>query len=217
MSAVTPTVYDGGFARRLMPGDVEYLGEVIGALATVGAGSLTAALLAGFSIISRTGPVGAYADTTDTAANIVGYLTGQGNGNSPNPGATFRLRIINTVAFINTFTAGTGVTLSGVTAIAASSWRDYLITLTNTTPTSIAVASTTNTSVAVTGMTSEETALITVGQLVTGTGIAANTKVAAVKPGIGVTLDTAATATGSLVALTFSPTVSIAGIGGGLI
>lgn len=215
MSLVTPTVYDNGMQRRVSVGDILAYGEVIGALATVGAGILTAALLTGFSIISRTGPVGAYADTTDTATNIIAALAV--NAQTPMPGTTFRHRIINTVAFINTYTAGVGVTLAGTTAIAASSFRDYLITLTNTTPVSIATGATTNASAVITGMSAAATALITPGQLVTGTGIGAAATVLSVQPGVGVTLSVVSTATAPLVAITFSPTVLITGIGSGSI
>ena len=215
MSLVKPLVKDNGFMRDVSNGDLVAGGELIGTLATVGAGALTAALLTGYSILSRTGPVGAYADTTATATDIIGAVAV--NGQTPMAGTTYRQRIINTVAFVNTYTAGTGVTLSGVTAIAASSYRDYLITLTNTTPVSIATANTTNASAIITGMDSTETSLVSTGQLVSGTGITAGTKVLSVQPGIGVTLDANATATGTSVSLTFAPTVSVAGIGGGLI
>lgn len=215
MSYVKPTVYDNSFQRQVTQGDVVAGGEVVGTLTTVGAGTLTAALITGNSIISRTGPTGAYNDTTDTAANIIGALAV--NGQTPMPASTHRLRILNTVAFIGTMVAGTGVTLAGVTAIAASSYRDYLVALTNTTPTSIAAAATTNASAVITGMDSSETSVVSPGQLVTGTGIPAATTVLSVQPGIGVTLNANATATASLVGLTFSPTVTITGIGGGLI
>jgi hypothetical protein len=215
MSLVTPSVKENGFERRISIGDVVALGEVIGALATIGAGALTAALLTGYSILSRTGPTGAYIDTTDTATNIIAAVAV--NGQTPMPGTTFRQRILNTVAFINTYTAGTGVTLAGITAIAASSYRDFLITLTNTTPASIASVATTNGSGVITGMDATETSLVSPGMLVTGTGIGASAVVLSVQPGIGVTVSVVSTATAGLIAATFSPTVTITGIGGGLI
>lgn len=215
MSLVTPTVKENCFERRVSVGDVISLGEVIGSLATIGAGTLTAALLTGYSILSRTGPTAAYIDTTDTATNIIAAVAV--NNQTPMPGTTWRQRILNTVAFINTYTAGTGVTLAGITAIAASSWRDYLITLTNTTPASIASAATTNASAVITGMDATETALVSPGMSVTGTGIGASAVVLSVQPGIGVTLSVVSTATAPLVAVTFSPTVTITGLGGGLV
>lgn len=216
MSYVKAQTRDNGFVRDVNNGDVVAMGEVIGALTTAGNGSLTAPLITSYTILSRTGPAAAYADTVATAADIVAGLAV--NGQTPNPGSTHRLRILNTVAFINTITTNTGVTLSGVTAIAASSWRDFLVTLTNTTNSSIAVASTTNASAVLTGISDTSLRLITPGMTVTGTGIAANTTVTGVNLTAGtVTVSNAATATGSLVAITFGPSVSIAGIGGGLL
>jgi hypothetical protein len=216
MSYVKPQTKDNGFVRDVTNGDVVAGGEVIGTLTTVGAGSLTAALITGFSIISRTGPVGAYADTVDTASNIIAALAV--NGQTPMAGSTHRLRILNTVAFINTITANTGVTLSGTTAIAASSYRDFLVTLTNTTNASIAVGATTNASATLSGFSQAALALITPGMLITGTGIGAASVVTAVNLTAGtVTSSVVSTATASNIAITFSPTVSIAGIGGGLI
>lgn len=214
MSLTKPLIFDGGFERAINQGDIPGGAEINNNLTTAGAGALTGTLLAG-SILYRTGPTGAVADTTDTAANIIAAVAV--NNQNPMPGSTHRLRIINTVAFVETLAAGTGVTLAGVTANAASSFRDYLISLTNTTPTSIASAATTNTSAVITGMDSSETIQVSPGMLVTGTGIPAATTVISVQPGIGVTLSANATATSSLVALTFSPTVTITGIGSGLI
>lgn len=216
MSYVKAQTRDNGFVRDVMPGDVVAEGEVVGRLATAGDGALTAELLTGNTILSRTGPGGAYADTVATAADIIAALAV--NGQTPMAGSTHRLRILNTVAFINTITTNTGVTLSGTTAIAASSFRDFLIKLTNTTPTSIAVGSTTNANAVLTNLSQDELALVTPGMLVTGTGIAAATTVLGVNVTAGtITMSANATATGAMIALTFSPTVAIAGIGGGLI
>lgn len=91
----------------------------VNAVTTVGAATLSAANLVG-GVIMRSGSTAAYTDTTDTATNIVAAI--------PNAqiGTSFRLRIVNSVAFIDTIAAGTGVTLSGTTAIAASTYRDYV-------------------------------------------------------------------------------------------
>lgn len=209
MSLVKPTVYDGSFQRRMAQGDVAAAAEVPATLTTVGAGTLTGALLAN-NILTRTGPTAAFNETTDTAAGILAAVMGLGN---PSAGDSWRLRYENTVAFIATLIAGVGVTLVGTTTVAASSMKDFLITLTNATPPSIAAANTTNASAIVTGMTQAQTALVSVGQLVTGTGISASTTVLSVQPGVGVTLSANATATNSLVALTFSPTVTIKSLG----
>lgn len=86
------------------------LGQVAGtqiaqtSITTVGAGVLTAAALVGGQI-ARTGPVGAYTDTTATAAAIVtalgGFVAGQ----------TFNVNLKNGTQYPQTLAAGTGVTL----------------------------------------------------------------------------------------------------------
>lgn len=223
MALVYPRVDDGGNVRRTFPGDLVGGGETLSALTTIGAGTLTAALLTS-GLINRTGPTGAYNDTTDSAQNIINALvaqynygttatTGISSGVAAQPGTTFRLRHINTVAFIMTLVAGTGVTLAGVTTNAASSIKEYLVTVTNGTPTQVYAVSTTNASVVITGMTQFQTAALSVGMLVTGTGIAASATVISIQPGVGVTLSGNSTATGTLVAVTFSPTVTIQSIG----
>lgn len=73
-------------------------------ITTVGAGVLTGAGLVG-GLITRTGPVAAYTDTTDTAAAIV---TAIGSFVS---GGTFVITIKNATAFTQTLAAGSGVTL----------------------------------------------------------------------------------------------------------
>lgn len=202
------TVYDNGLERKQSIGDLVAAGEYLGALATVGAGALTAPLLAN-TLINRTGPVGAVADTVATADAIVAAASGSGPANN---GDTWRIRYINNVAFAITVTGVTGVTVTGGT-VNASSVKDFLLTIVNSTPASIAVGATTNTSPVITGLTLAQTSAISVGQLITGTGIPAAATVIAVNPGVGVTISANATATATLVALTFSPVVTIQGIG----
>lgn len=133
------------------------------AITTVGNGTLTAAAIAG-GLITRTGSVAAYTDTTDTAAAIVAAI--------PNAfvGQSFILRIKNGVNFAETLAAGTGVTLTAGTAITPpSSISYYLVTLTSLTAVTIlhllTAALTNNTPEAVTTLT-------TVGAgTITGAGI----------------------------------------------
>jgi hypothetical protein len=91
---------------------------------TVGNSTLTAAQMVTGNI-KRSGSTAAYTDTTDTAANIIASI--------PNAvtGVGYELTIANTVGFVDTIAAGTGVTLSGTTAIAASASRKYVVTITN--------------------------------------------------------------------------------------
>lgn len=94
------------------------------AITTVGAGTLTAAALMS-GLIMRSGPVGAYNDTTDTATAILALW------DSPAVGSSVDFTIVNGVAFALTMVAGAGITLAGVTAIAASAVRKYRMHITN--------------------------------------------------------------------------------------
>ena len=93
------------------------------ALATVGAGTLTAAMLLS-GLIMRTGPTGAYNETTPTATEIIAAM------DNPQIDDSFDFTHVNGVAYIATLVAGTGVTLAGVTANAASKVRRYRCTVT---------------------------------------------------------------------------------------
>lgn len=101
----------------------EYSGQVVTAISTAGNGTLTAAAMAG-GVISRTGPSGAFTDTTATAAQIFSQ-TGS------NTSVTFFTEIKNTTAFAETLVGGTGVTIAGNTIIPANSTGTYLLTFTN--------------------------------------------------------------------------------------
>lgn len=94
------------------------------AINTVGAGVLTAAGIFG-GIIARGGvQVAAFADTTDSAANII-TLLGQG---SSLVGQSAFFTYINNTIFPATIGAGANVTLSGPTVVPANSWVKYLVT-----------------------------------------------------------------------------------------
>ncbi len=132
------------------------------AITTVGNGTLTAVALAG-GVITRSGPVGAYSDTTATAAQIYSQL---GSITS----VSFITRIKNTTAFAQTLLAGTGVTLPTSIIIPANSVGSYLITVnTSTTATMVHISTT-----LLTNNTPEiVTALATVGAgVITAAGIA---------------------------------------------
>lgn len=224
MSLVTPMVNDGGQVRSAVSGDLFNTGELVQTNSTAGAATLTAQQVVG-GILNRTGPGANYNDTTPSAAEIVSALLSNGNyqgggayaANGVQPGTTFRFRHINTVAFIATLVAGAGVVLAGVTANAASSFREYLVTVLNGTPPQNYACTTTNGSAAVTGLSAEQTKNLTPGMAVSGTGIPGGATILSVQPGVGFTLSANATATGSLVALAFSPRVEFRGIGSGLI
>lgn len=225
-----PVILDNGQQRQANPGDIIGGGESFDTLATVGAGIILAKSFA-LGILTRTGPVGAYNDTTDTAQNIINTISGQAiapnvpvNNNSQGnlvPGSTFRFTHVNTVGFAATLVAGAGVVLGvGVTINAASSWREYLVTVLNSSPTAIVQGNVTNGSAVVTGMVdgpSIGTRLLTPGMTIGGTGITAGTTILSVQPGIGFTMSANGTATNANVAITATPTVKIDGIRSGLI
>ena len=225
MAVAKPLIMDGQIARIISQGDVLAGAELLAVLTTAGAGTLTGTLLVS-GILNRTGPAGVFNDTTDSAANIINALlgsnvfqatavTGISSGAAVQQGTTVRLRYLNTVAFAGTLVAGAGVTLAGVTVVAASSFRDFLITITNGTPQQTFAASQINASAVITGLTQFQTAQLSVGQLVTGTNIQAGSTVVSIQPGLGVTLSLAVTATIAINALVFAPTVTVQGLGGG--
>lgn len=105
------------------------------ALTTAGNGTWTAAGIDG-RLITRTGPVAAYTDTTDTAANIIAGFPGAVAGQS------FEMTFRNTVPFVATLAGGTGVTLSGNTVISPNSALKALVTFTSLTAVTIVGLST---------------------------------------------------------------------------
>ena len=204
MSLVRPNVRAQGMTRPAAPGDLLALGEKIATLTTAGSGTITAAQLSS-GILIRTGPTGAYTDTTCTAALLMAALP------DASPGDTFRFRHTNTVAYKMTLAGGTGCTLGTVpaTTIEASVWKDYLVTLTNTTPATTVTCTIVNGTKVITGMTLAQTSAISVGQLVTGTGAGASAVVLSIQPGTGVTVDVNSSADNTAASLTFSPTYRI--------
>lgn len=113
------TILEAGIARVARKGDGPTFNLGATALTTAGAGTLLAALLS-TGLILRTGPGGAFADTTDTGVNI--------DAAYPNLqiGDTFSLFYSCSVAFASTITAGVGITLKTATAnnvVAASTGR----------------------------------------------------------------------------------------------
>lgn len=238
MSALRLTGMRGDVIDSMIqPGDIVLSGESLtpGLLATAGAGVLTGAAIASGLITRSNGGGAAFADTTDTSTNILLALAGNSPGAIIAPGSTFRLRYINKVAFLMTFTAGVGVIAgtggSGVLNVAASLVRDYLVTILNATPAVTLQSNTTNANAVVTfvfpsGMTAwplgsqgnPQGITVTPGMTVSGTGITAGTTVLGVTYGqggiTGVTLSANATATSVAggTPLTFLPTVQFDGL-----
>lgn len=99
--------------------------EVITALATVGAGTITAAGIVG-QITSRTGSQAnaAFTDTMDLAANII---AAQPNAHV---GMSWEWTYQNTTNATATLQGATGVTVSGITTVPAGGSARYLVTYT---------------------------------------------------------------------------------------
>lgn len=170
------------------------------------------AILSG--IVVRTGPVGAYADVFPSADALLAACPQMDTGDS------FEFLFDNSgTAFANAPTAGVGITVvnGGVTA---SLVKRFMVTCLAAGRAVILSGVTTNgqptVSLAAFGVQAPAAAnlakQISVGMLVTGTGIPAATTVIAVNTVNGtVTLSANATATGTA-ALTFSPSVEIRGL-----
>lgn len=98
------------------------------ALATVGAGTITAAGIYG-GITTRSGTqIAAFTDTTDTAAAIIALL----NAGSAIVGQSAYYTYVNNTTFPATIAGGTGVTITGATVVPANSWIRYVVTFTGT-------------------------------------------------------------------------------------
>lgn len=96
------------------------------AVATIGAGTLTAAALLG-GIITRTGSIAAYSDTTSNGTLLDSALAGDAIN-----GFSRVIQIKNNVAFAETIVGGVGVTVSGRTVVPGNSVGTFLLTRTGT-------------------------------------------------------------------------------------
>lgn len=223
MSLLTVTGRDaGGLVRDQGPGDLQNTNEVPQTLNNAAGVTLTASqLMAG--ILLRTGPAGAFGDTMPTAAQIIAGMLSQANyqgsgASTPlgiNVGSSFRLLYHNGGGGLATPVVNTGVTFVGTTTVASTSWKEYLVRVTNGTPQQIFSAVTVNGSAVITGLTAEQTKQLSPGMLVSGAGIQAGSLIVSVQPGVGVTLSLTATADAPApgAALTFNPTVVVQSLG----
>lgn len=141
------------------------------------------------------------------------------------PGSSFRRIITATTAFTLTMAvpATSGISLGAApydqTVIAASSWREFVFQILNSSPTTIIQASQVNATkpLTIAAQYLDLVNNITPGMSVYGTNIAASTKVAGVNRDTGIiTLDTNVTATLSNNPITFTPTVVVYGLRSGL-
>lgn len=232
MAALRPSGYRGLSEELLNAGDVLLTGDFASTNTTVGATTLAAASMV-TGMLERSGSTGAYTDTFDTASNIYNALLGNGYGPALVPGIGFRLKLVNSVAFTETITLGTGMTAGQgiVSSVTASFWREFLFTFTSVQPPVSLIGNTTSGAATITwtlgvgqAALSESPAsgsIVQSGASVAGTGIAAGTTVLGVTQGVGgttgVTLSGTATATGTNVAFSFGPAILVSSPGGGAI
>jgi hypothetical protein len=216
---VKPTVYDGPVQRQVQQGDTVCAAEVIPAASSSTALTVTGQMLSQPFIQSNEGGAAAY--TVDSAANIILSLSAGLGLLSIQNNTTWRLRHINTTAFVVTYaaTANTGVTVSsGV--VNASSVKDFLLTVVNGTPQQTYSATTINGSAQIGGLTQAQVATLTPGMIVTSASAGQQgTTILSVNISNGtVTLSGNANATNVVpISYTFSPVVTLTGIGQGLL
>lgn len=115
---------NGGF------NDIDVVNTLI---TTVGNGVLTAVGI-NSGLITRSGPVAAFSDTTDTATAILAGIT------NPFVGQSFFISIKNSTAFIETLLAGAGVTLPTTVTIPPLSIGTYFVTVNSVTTPAVTFA-----------------------------------------------------------------------------
>jgi 3D (Asp-Asp-Asp) domain-containing protein len=157
--------------------------------------------------------------------NRIVNLAWPGNVMPFQPGSSFRRIITATTAFALTMAvaANSGVSLGAApydqTVVAASSWREFVFQILNSTPAITLTVSQVNATRALSignASTFDLINNITPGMSAYGTNVAANSKVAAVNRDTGViTLDTNVTATLGNNAILFTPTVVVYGLRSG--
>ena len=160
----------GNFIAAAGAGDVTMEQTQPVSITTAGTGVISAAgMLAG--LIVRTGPPGAYADTLDTANNLMLAAPQLSVGDS------FEFLFQNGVAFANTVAVAEGAELiGGNTSVAASLVRRYLLTVLASRTRQTYNGGTTNASPTVTGFTQAQCDTLQAGMGVSGSGINAGTR-----------------------------------------
>jgi hypothetical protein len=226
---------NGVVSDVLYPGDLLLLGETIATLTTVGAGAIPASAIVQAGLY-RTGPVGGYTDTMDTAANVLAALAGNSPAADVVPGTSWRWRYWNSVAQAETMAWGAGWLQAtpdpgASDSVAASLWRDYLFTVLCSQPVTALQAIVTSGSKVVTFvLPSGRVSLsigpntpqnnIQVGASVTGTGLVGGQTVASLTMGQGGITGVVLSANASVsslngTAVTFGPTLQYASLGSG--
>ena len=216
MAQLFPVVYDGQHQRRLAAGDL-LVGSATAILPTDATVTLayTAAML--YSQYYVRNPAGVSTDTFPSADALIStQSSGLGNISGAPIGMSFVWRVINLSVNLLTgaVTANTGATMVRGNVL-ASTFKDFLIQITNGTPLQTALNLTTvNASPVVTGFSATQIANLSVGQIVTKVvaGLQGLTIVAVNATALSVTMSGNASASASTNTITFSPTYTITGL-----
>lgn len=221
MSLIKSIGFDGlGInPRQVQLGDVLCAAEQLPATSASAAVTVTGQLLANTLIQSNEGAPAAY--TVDTAANIILALQNIANIANIQNGTSWRLRHLNTTAFAVTYaaTANTGVTVT-LGVVNASSVKDFLVTIVNATPAQTFACTTVNANAVLSGLTQSQCAQLSPGMVVTNAvaGLQGTTILAVNATAGTVTMSGNANATNAVaVAVSFSPVVTLQGLGQGLL
>lgn len=227
MGLVSTVVQDfGGLERNALTGDLICSNESVPASNVNNAVTVTAPLLANPLFLAA--PTAAATYTMDTAANLVAGLAPFYNYN-PNAlvaagtvvsatipaGTAFRWRVICSTAFAITVaaTANTGVIVNRG-SVAASTTRDFLVTVRNGSPAQVFAGNTTNASAVVSGFTQDQLSKLSVGMIVTNAvaNLQGQTIIAINLNAGTITMSANANATAVGSAINFSPVVVVDGI-----
>lgn len=226
MALVRAAIYASDFLRGQLAGDLCAVGPVAAALTTAGAGTITAAMIAG-GVIRRTGPAAGFTDTWPTSEQICAMLRSAPTQADFAPGLGVIVRYINTVAQANIMAvpSNEGISLStsvhsSVVNCAASKWRDYFLEMGSAPIASVTVTgSTANGTKKLTLDTEAAAGTISVGMSVYGTGVGASARVTNLVYGVSgvkeVWVDVNSTADGSSIVFSIKPTIIIHSLGSG--
>lgn len=121
--------YDSGrIMASAQPGDIVSLAELATTINNAGAQTITASAIAG-QVILRQG-AGAVSDITDTAVNIIQAMYGN-TGSEPRINEGFLCFFSNQGASTVTITGGTGVTVSGNSAVLTLTMKTLFVVCTS--------------------------------------------------------------------------------------
>jgi len=213
---VLPAIFSGGMQQSLNRGDViigyEQLPPATDTTNT--ALAVTAAMML-YPVYVRN-PAGVSTDTYPTAQALITAMRVLFNGPGVPAGSAFRWRVINLSANLITgaVTANTGATMTRGNVL-ASSWKDFLIKITNGTPArTVANITSVNGSAVLTGFGTADLQNLSVGMVVTNAivNLQGQTIIGINLAAGSVTMSGNANADSATNSIDFSPTYSIVGL-----